>query len=253
MNSLLGTASAVSLNSKPWIKPEVAEVILHRRAELGHGQKSYYCGFVIQFLDGEDDFPRDRDLVQISHSGSNNGYRCHVAATFTAPDRLQDGKEHLNTISAQAIMTNSNYGNEVISPLMHAISELLDRPLGIGLYAQGIPAVALDARPATPAAGWKAYAGVWGMEDRTQTLRIVATSEPFVEFSHLEGIQLPLWAVAERRDPKSMRLRVSSLEVALDFGWKQELGEVFLTVCTGGSRVKCARPSGQSSSGLHVK
>lgn len=245
--SLLGTASAVKLQGKPWIKPEVAQELLHRRTELAHGQQEYYCCFRLQFFDGKDNLARDKHLVCISHGGANYGYRCWAAATFTIPDKLQGGKED-TIIKAQATMTNSNYGDEIIRPLTFAISEILDSPLGPGLSGHLIPAVALDITPVAPAPGWEAYEGIWGMDNRTQTLHITVTSEPTVEFSHLAGIQLPLWAVAERRDAQSLRLRVSTLEVALELGWTQELDDVTLILCTGGSRVKCCKQSALPSS-----
>lgn len=246
VHSLLGTSSAIQLNGKPWIRSEVAQEILHKRQDLGHGENAYYCGFSIQVFDGEQDFSRDRNLVQISHAGGNYGYRCWAAATFVHPDKLAESKEN-TIISAQSIMTNSNHGGDVIGPLMLAISDSLDSPLGLGVpgapYGDSIAAVALNTKPSTPAAGWDAYEGQWDIEDRSQTLRITVSPEPKLEFSHLQGIHLPLLAVAERKGEESMRLRAGSLEVMLDFGWQQGKNEASLTLCTGGSRVKCIRKS----------
>lgn len=244
VHSLLGTSSAIQLNGKPWIRPEVAQEILHQRQKLGHGNKAYYCGFSVRFLDSPQDFERDKNRVQISHAGSNCGYRAWTAATFEHPEKLVGSKED-SIISAQSIMTNSDCGEEIIGPLMLAVSEVLDRPVGPGApgWANAIPAIALNAEPATPAAGWKSYEGQWEIEDRSQTLRITASPEPALEFSHLEGIHLPLFAVAERRGAESMRLRVGSLEVMLDFGWQQKKNEVSLILCTGGARIKCVRKS----------
>lgn len=244
VHTLLGTSSAIQLNGKPWIRPEVAQEILHKRQELGHGKQGYYCGFSIRFLDDEHDLERDKNRIQISHAGGNCGYRAWTAATFEHPDKLVGSKDE-SIVSAQSIMTNSDYGEEIIGPLMLAVSEILDRPVGPGApgFANAVPAIALDTKPAIPAAGWEAYEGQWEIEDRSQTLHITVKTEPALEFSHLEGIQLPLLAVAERGGAESRRLRVGSLEVMLDFGWQQEKNEVSLTLCTGGSRIKCVRKS----------
>ncbi|KAJ4422056.1 hypothetical protein N0V82_003352 [Gnomoniopsis sp. IMI 355080] len=245
-HSLLGTSSAIRLNGKPWIRPEVAQELLYKRRELGHGQNAYYCGFSVQFFDGEDDLLRDQNLVQISHAGANYGYRFLTTATFVHPDKLVESVED-TIISAQSIMTNSNYGGEIIGPLMFAISEFLDRPSGPGArgtaFEDYVPASALDTTASIPAAGWEAYEGRWNIENRSQTLHITTSPEPTLEFSHLDGIRLPLLAVAERKGEESMRLRAGSLEVMLDFGWQQKKNEACLTLCTGGSRVKCIKKS----------
>lgn len=240
-HSLLGTSSAIMLDGRLWIKPEVAQKILQRRALLGHGESNYYCGFKVKFFDDEDDFARDRKLVRISHAGGNHGYRCWTAATFLLPGRLEGSEENI-TIKAQATMTNSDCGEEVIGPLVHAIAEMLDSPLGpAGSSGDAVPAIAIDPRPSAPAAGWDAYEGEWLIQDRTQTLRIEARPEPRVFFSHLEDLALPLWAIAGRKGPELLQLRVGSLEVTLEFGWRQEKGDIALTLCTRGSRIKCLR------------
>lgn len=246
-HSLLDTSSAIQLNGKPWIRSEVAQEILCKRQELGHGGSGYYCGFSVQFFDGEDDLPKDKKLVRLAHSGGNYGYQCWTAAAFVLPDKLAES-EGDTTISVQAIMTNSNYGDEIIGPLMLAISEMFDSPLGPGgpgsPFGNSMPAIALDPTPAEPAGGWETYEGEWQIEDRSQkTLQIMVSPEPALEFSHLDGIQLPLWAVAERKGADSMRLRVGSLNVTLDFGWQGIKKEASLTLCTGGARVKCVRKS----------
>lgn len=244
-HSLLGTASAVKLDGKPWIRPEVAQEILYKRAQLGQGENVYYCGFNVEFFDGEDNFSRDKNLVRISHSGGNYGYRCWTGAAFPLPDKLTGSKEDV-TVQAQAIMTNSNDGGEILGPLIYAIGEMLDSPLGPqgaagGPYGDAVPAIALVPTPTAPAAGWKAYEGEWMIKDRTQTLRIQAEPGPVVVFSHLEGVALPLWAVAERKGPEAVRLRVSTLEVTLKVGLKQEKAEVSLTLCTGDSSIECSK------------
>lgn len=74
-HTALGTASAVRLQGNPWIKPEVAQEIFKKRPELGYNDDVYYCGFEVEFLGGEDEFPGDERLVRISHAGGNEGYR----------------------------------------------------------------------------------------------------------------------------------------------------------------------------------
>lgn len=243
--SLLGTASAITLNEKPWIRPEVAQAILQRRPDLGHGQSSYYCGFNVAFLDGEDDLRKDKNLVRISHAGGNYGYRCWAAAVLPLPSKLEGSKEDA-PIAAQAVMTNANYGGEIVGPVVLAVGEMLDSPLGPGgtgsPYSECTPAVALDPEPAAPKAGWDAYAGDWVIKDRTQTLRIMANPRPAVAFSHLQDVELPLWAVAERRGPELLRLRISSLDAMLEFSSFKEGDETSLTLCTAGSKIKCSRP-----------
>lgn len=242
-HSLLGTASAAKLDGKPWVRPQFAQEILRKRAELGHGESFYYCGFVVDFFDGEDNFSRDKDLVRISHAGGNYGYRCWTGVAFPLPGKLTGSKEDI-TIKAQAVMTNSNCGGEIVGPLVSAIAEMLDSPLGPqdsagAPHGGATPAIALDPTPMAPATGWNAYEGEWVIKDRMQTLRIQAEPSPVVVFSHLESAALPLWAVAEREGPEAVRLRVSTLEVTLEFGFKQEKGEVSLMLCTGGSDIKC--------------
>lgn len=251
-HSLLGTGAAAELGGEPWVRPEVARQILLRRAELAHGGRAFYCGFNVEFFDGEDDLARDEKLVCISHAGGNYGYRCWAAAAFPLPGEGPDGADV--AVEAQAIMTNSNYGSDALGPLMLAVGAMLDSPLGPGggadaAFAGATPAVALDPRPTAPGpagAGWGAWEGAWGVQGRTQTLRIIvgAGAQPAVVFSHLgEGVALPLWAAAERKGPERTRLRVGSLDVTLEFGWRQEegKGKASLTLCTGGSRIKCLR------------
>lgn len=74
-HTALGTASAVRLHGRPWIKPDVAQEIFKRRPKLAHQGDAYYCGFQVEFLDGEDGLPGDERLVRISHAGGNEGYR----------------------------------------------------------------------------------------------------------------------------------------------------------------------------------
>lgn len=74
-HTALGTASAVKLHGNTWIKPDIAQEIFKKRPELAHQGDGYYCGFRVEFLDGEDGFPGDEKLVRISHAGGNNGYR----------------------------------------------------------------------------------------------------------------------------------------------------------------------------------
>lgn len=287
-HSLLGTGAAVEMDGgEPWVRPEVARQMLLRRSELGHGARGYYCGFHVEFLGGEGDFARDEKLVRISHAGSNYGYRCWAAAAFPFPipfpgseeEPDRDGREATAaaavTVKAQAIMTNSNYGNEAVGPLMLAVGAMLDSPLGpargVGMaFEEATPAVALDPRPAATTApgpagmGWAAWVGEWEVQDRTQTLRIMVgaaegeeeeeevvmemkNAQLLVVFSHLgEGITLPLLAVAERKGPERTRLRVGPLEVTLAFGWRQgtgkrEGGEASLALCTGGTEIECLR------------
>lgn len=49
-HSLPGTSSAVVLDGKPRVRPAVAQEILQKRAPLGHGVSSYYCGFHVEFF-----------------------------------------------------------------------------------------------------------------------------------------------------------------------------------------------------------
>lgn len=74
-HTALGTASAVKLHGDAWIRPGVAQKIFEKRPELAHQGDSYYCGFQVEFLDGEDGFSRVERLVRISHAGGNEGYR----------------------------------------------------------------------------------------------------------------------------------------------------------------------------------
>lgn len=74
-HSALGTASAVKLHGNTWIKPDVIQEIFRKRPELAHQGDAYYCGFEVEFLDGDDGFPGEERLVRISHSGGNEGYR----------------------------------------------------------------------------------------------------------------------------------------------------------------------------------
>lgn len=73
-HTVLSTASAVKLRGNTWIKPGVAQEIFKKRPELAHQGDTYYCGFQVEFLDGEGGFPGDERLVRISHSGGNEGY-----------------------------------------------------------------------------------------------------------------------------------------------------------------------------------
>ncbi|KAF3765983.1 hypothetical protein M406DRAFT_68364 [Cryphonectria parasitica EP155] len=243
-HTLLGTASAIKLNGKPWIRPEVAQVILQKRSELGHGETTYYCGFGVAFFDGEDEFARDEHLVRISHAGGNHGYRCWAAAVLPLPDKIDASQKDNIAIHAQAIMTDSNYGGEIVGPLMAAISEMLDSPLGPGglaTYGEFTPFIALEEETIAAEPSLDAYEGEWEIKDRSQTLRIVTRPKPVVIFSHLQDVELPLWAVAARRGPGFVRLRASSLDVVLDFGAKKGDGEASLTLCTAGSRIKCSK------------
>lgn len=74
-HTALGTPAAVRLNGNPWIRPDAAQEIFKKRSELAYEDDAYYCGFEVEFLDGEDEFPGDERLVRISHAGSNEGYR----------------------------------------------------------------------------------------------------------------------------------------------------------------------------------
>lgn len=243
VHTILGTSAALKLNGEPWIRPDIARQILRRRSDLAHGGTSYYCGFAIDFFDGEEHFPEDKNIVRISHSGGNYGYRCWAAATFPLPDKLREGEKL--TISAMATMTNSNYGGIICPPMLSAVSSMLDSPLGGngagGPYSFAIPGIAVDPKPSTPSAGWKAYEGKWELPDRTQHLEILMEPEPCVVFSHLEGINFPFWAVADRKGDKVLSLRVGSLDVVLNFGWNKKNDEILLTLCTGEARIKCVK------------
>lgn len=148
-------------------------------------------------------------------------------------------------IHAMACMTSSNYGGELCGPMISAISEMLDSPMGgappDGPFSNRAPFAALDPTPSTPAAGWAAYEGQWKIKNRVQTLEI--TTGPGrsagVEFSHLKGVMLPLVSCAARKSAEMLRLRVSSLNATLDFAKKG--GEVSLSLCTGGARIECSR------------
>ncbi|KAI3395764.1 hypothetical protein diail_895 [Diaporthe ilicicola] len=246
-----GTPLAVKLQENPWIKPEVAQEIFKKRPELGHNDNSYYCGFAVEFLDGEDEFTRDKRLVRISHAGGNEGYRCWNAASFPLPGTVEEGDEVV--VHAMACMTNSNHGGGVCGPMVSAVSEIVDGPLGAGPpggpFSDKAPFVALDPGPSAPSAGWEAYEGQWAIENRAQTLEITtggAGPSVGIVFSHLEGVVLPLVACAARTGPEMLRLRVSSLDVTLDFGNKG--GESSLSLCTGGARLKCTRSPGTAAS-----
>lgn len=144
-----------------------------------------------------------------------------------------------------ACMTNSNYGGDICGPMIGAISEMLDSPLGggppDGPWSGNAPFAALDPTPSTPPAGWAAYEGQWKIKDRAQTLKITTGPGPSVgvEFSHLEGVNLPLMGCAARKGSGLLRLRVSSLNATLDFAEKGD--EVSLSLCTGGARLECSR------------
>lgn len=73
-HTALGTASAVKLHGNTWIRAQIAQKILEKRPELGYQGDAYYCGFRVEFLDGEDGFSGDERLVRISHAGGNVGY-----------------------------------------------------------------------------------------------------------------------------------------------------------------------------------
>lgn len=142
-------------------------------------------------------------------------------------------------------MTNSNYGGDMCGPMICAISEMLDSPLGggppDGPFSGNAPFVGLDPRPSAPSAGWAAYEGRWKINNRAQTLEITTGPGPCaqVEFSHLKGVVLPLVSCASRKSGGMLRLRVSSLNATVDFGRKG--AEVSLSLCTGGARLECSR------------
>lgn len=73
-HTALGTSSAVKLDGKTWIKPDIAQEIFKKRPDLAHEGDSYFCGFQVEFLDGEDGDTGDEKLVRISHAGGNEGY-----------------------------------------------------------------------------------------------------------------------------------------------------------------------------------
>ncbi|KAG6360707.1 hypothetical protein INS49_011772 [Diaporthe citri] len=129
--------------------PDVAQQIFKKRPELAHEGDAYYCGFQVEFLDGEDGFPGDERLVRISHSGGNEGYR------------VEAGDEIV--IHAMACMTNSNYGGDLCGPMICAISEMLDSPLGGGPpggpFSSNAPFAALGPTPSAPSAGWGGVRG----------------------------------------------------------------------------------------------
>ncbi|KAJ0103845.1 hypothetical protein J7T55_002177 [Diaporthe amygdali] len=231
-HTALGTPAAVRLNGNPWIRPDAAQEIFKKRSELAYEDDAYYCGFEVEFLDGEDEFPGDERLVRISHAGSNEGYRT-----------VREGEEVV--INAMACMTNSNYGGDLCGPMVCAISDLLDSPLGAGPpsgpFTDRAPFIAVDPMPSAPPAGWAAYQGEWRIENRAQTLEITTGPGPSigVVFSHLEGVVLPLMACAARKGPEMLRLRVSTLNVTLDFAKKG--AEASLSLCTGGAKLKCTR------------
>lgn len=142
-------------------------------------------------------------------------------------------------------MTNSDYGGDFCGPMVCAISELLDSPLGggppDGPFSSRAPFAALDPTPPAPSAGWAAYEGIWKIKDRVQTLEITTGPGPSagVEFSHLKGVVLPLVGCAARKGGERLRLRVSALNATLDFAKKG--AEVTLSLCTGGARLECSR------------
>lgn len=148
-------------------------------------------------------------------------------------------------MQAMACMTNSDHGGELCGPMVCAISEMLDSPLGAGPpggpFSGSAPFVGVDARAGAPAAGWAAYEGQWRVKGRAQTLEIRAGrgQSAGVEFSHLKGVVLPLVGCAARKGAEMLRLRVSSLDATLDFGSRR--GEVSLGLCTGGARLECVR------------
>jgi CubicO group peptidase (beta-lactamase class C family) len=74
-HTALGTSSAVKLHGNTWIKPGIAQEIFKKRSDLAHQGDAYYCGFQVEFLDGEGQFARDGKLVRISHAGGNEGYQ----------------------------------------------------------------------------------------------------------------------------------------------------------------------------------
>lgn len=148
-------------------------------------------------------------------------------------------------IHAMACMTNSNYGGDLCGPMIGAISEMLDSPLGggppDGPFSSNAPFAALDPTPPAPSAGWAAYEGQWKIKNRAQTLEITTGPGPSagVEFSHLKGMVLPLVGCAARKNAETLRLRVSSLNATLDLAIKE--GEASLSLCTGGARLECSR------------
>lgn len=148
-------------------------------------------------------------------------------------------------INAMACMTNSNYGGDLCGPMICAISEMLDSPLGggppDGPFSSNAPFAALDPTPSAPSAGWAAFEGKWKIKNRVQTLEITTGPGPSVgvEFSHLKGVVLPLAGCAARKGGEMLRLRVGALNATLGFAKKG--GEVSLSLCTGGARLECSR------------
>lgn len=159
------------------------------------------------------------------------------------PGTVEAGDEI--AVHAMACMTNSDYGGDLCGPMVCAISEMLDSPLGGGLpdgpFSGNAPFAAVDPTPSAPAAGWAAYEGEWKIKGRAQTLEITTGPGPSarVEFSHLKGVVLPLVGCAARKGGEMLRLRVSSLNATLDFANKG--GEASLSLCTGGARLECSR------------
>lgn len=159
------------------------------------------------------------------------------------PSRVEAGDEVV--INAMACMTNSDYGGDICGPMICAMSEMLDSPLGggppNGPFSSSAPFAAVDPNPSAPSAGWAAYEGEWKIKNRAQTLEITTGHGPSagVEFSHLKGVVLPLVGCAARKGPEMLRLRVSALDATLDFANKG--GEVSLSLCTGGARLECGR------------
>lgn len=159
------------------------------------------------------------------------------------PGTVEVGEEVV--VHAMGCMTNSNYGGELCGPMVCAISEILDSPLGAGPpvrpFSGNAPFVGVDAAAGAPAAGWAAYEGQWRVKGRAQTLDMTAGrgQSAGVEFSHLRGLVLPLVGCAARRGAEMLRLPVSSLDATLDFGSRRS--EVSLSLCTGGARLECIR------------
>lgn len=271
-HTLLGTTDAIRLpDGKLWIQRDVAQEILRKRGELAHGKSAYYCGFNIEFFDdatGDGYNEKDKGTVRISHAGGNWGYRCWAAAVFPySPSDNHNNKDNSTiNITAQAVMTNSNCGGEIIAPTVYAISQHFDAPLDFGKLGVGgpftefPPAVALDPKPrlldaAGGIPGWDAYEGVWAVKERAgKVLSIVVTGVKMnlaVRFSHLGDVEVPLYAVAAREGEAGKggektgftRLRAGPLDVVLQFGWRvtEEEKKVFLTMYTGGSRIECTK------------
>lgn len=102
-------------------------------------------------------------------------------------------------------MANSNSGEQIIGPLMLVTGEILDSRLVESPFRKRhtghCPLTQHQRHPQPDGTCTK------------QTLRNTISPEAMLEFSHLDDVELPLLAVAERRGTELMRICVGFLEV----------------------------------------